>query len=370
MGCFWYIIEKMKTKKYGWRNIFVCLVFVAASFMRAPVTHAAPLAVFYDAQSSTASNTIATHTIHLTTSTTNTMKRISIQFSVGSNGGLGKPAHLDLSGVTLGTLVGLDSNWSLDLSDASIGFIYLERTLGISITAGTALTIPLIGVVNSSIGDCTPPDTLTDACWIKAKTIEVDDVSEIDSAENNYFITEAPYVNFELVGTNVGETHNGVTTTGYATVTTLNFGKIEPGTPQYLTQELTIHTNAPHGYTIYVEAANNMTGTYGSSTISPFGATNATWITPQSWTNPTGTTPGSNTGWFGANTSDTRVTGWAYGTSGKFGPISTIPHPVAFSSSADRSGSTIYVSYVLGVNSMQPADLYSGSLTYDVETNY
>ncbi|MBU6389807.1 hypothetical protein KGQ71_04830, partial [Patescibacteria group bacterium] len=89
----------------------------------------------------------------------------------------------------------------------------------------------------------------------------------------------------------------------------------------------------------------------------------------QPWSVPTGSSSNSNSGWFGANTSDSRVSGWS-GASAKFGPISPVEHPVDYSSSSDRSGTVVVVTYGLEVNALQPSDIYSGILVYNVEATY
>ena len=174
---------------------------------------------------------------------------------------------------------------------------------------------------------------------------------------------------FEIVAVSSGATNNGITTTATSTTTTIPFGNIKPGDVKYVSQKITVTTNAPHGYTVNAYLADPITGQSTGNEIDPFGATNATWSNPVIWSTPTGTTANSDSGWIAANTSDTRVTGWG-SASAKFGPMSGIAHAVAYSSTPDRSGTDIYVTYALGVNNVQPADIYTGKIVYEVEASY
>ncbi|MCC2631737.1 MAG: hypothetical protein K0S20_436, partial [Patescibacteria group bacterium] len=184
-----------------------------------------------------------------------------------------------------------------------------------------------------------------------------------------YSVAIDPELSFTIEGVNSGQTHNGITTDITTTPTAFPFGTLVTDQPHHAAHKLTITTNAPHGYKVFSYLADPITGSYGSTEISPFGATNATWNTPQAWMAPTGTVAGSNTGWFGANTTDVRIPGWS-SAANKFGPISTVPHIVAESSGPDPSGSIIYVTYVLGVNGVQTSDIYIGNLLYDIQPTY
>jgi len=182
-------------------------------------------------------------------------------------------------------------------------------------------------------------------------------------------MVEDPSLTFEVFSVAAGTTNNGITTNETSSANGLPFGRIASGQVRYVAQRLRIVTNAPSGYTVNARLSEDITGGYAGSVIDPFSATNASWTTPQLWSTPVGTTPNSDTGWFGANTTDTRVAGWA-SASQKFGPISAVAHPVATSSGPDRGGTNVYVTYALGVNSIQPSDIYNGKIVYEVQASY
>jgi hypothetical protein len=293
-----------------------------------------------------------------------------MQFSVPGTGST-IPSHLNLSGASMGTLTGLTTAiWSIDTSNASSGSLSITSS-GELISSGTAITLPLLGITNSYNNDCQPADTsLADTCTVAITTYSAAGSTVVDTGTTSYTVVEDANLNLLIEGIPSGEIHNGITSTTTSTSTSLPFGFIGPGGVRYVSQKLTITTNAPGGFTVYAVLADTIEGQYTHNFISPFGATNATWATPQTWSTPTGTTSGVNTGWFGANITDTSVTGWSGSTSSKFGPLGNSPQPVAYSSGPALSGKVVYVSYALGVNSKQPADTYVGNIVYSIVPIY
>lgn len=174
-------------------------------------------------------------------------------------------------------------------------------------------------------------------------------------------MTAYPSLTFSVAGVAANTTTNGVTTSVTSQADKLDFGSLIVSTPKYIAHQLSVTTNAASGYTVSLKMNSTLQGNYPANIIEEFPAT---WNSPQAWTEPTGTTANVNTGWFGANTSDTRVSGWASG-SGLFGPVGTTSHPVMNSTGID-GGSSIYVTYVIEVNRYQPTDTYAGTLVYNI----
>lgn len=318
-----------------------------------------------------AGETGVTHTISFNAATTSDIQQINIRFATDGTGTT-KPANLDISAATLGIITGLGAaDWSLNLSSQGTGSLKIQSTSAVRVNSGDEVSINLNNITNHLINDCQPGnDTLTDTCYVQAKTYSDAGETEIDSGYTTYTVEEDPLMSLEVVGITSGQTHNGITTTNDSTSTKLEYGLLSPGSAKYAAHQLAIRTNAPHGYKVYAKLADGFRGSYYDTEIDPFGATNATWTTPQYWSSPDGTAANINTGWFGANTTDIRVAGWSGNTSGKFGPFSSIAHLVAQSDGPDKTGSTIYVSYAVEINSQQPADQYMGEIIYDVQTNY
>ena len=313
-----------------------------------------------------------THTATFTTATAAVLERIDFKFSKNSDGSGGRPTGLNLSSSTTGSITGFAStSWSFITSNAGTGTLTLQNLSGTSIASNTVITVPLQEITNSDLEDCEPGSgNLQDTCYLTISTFSDNGITIIDSAITSYTVNQDPNLTFEVLGVAAGQTHNGITSSITSTSTSLPFGLLKPGTVVYIGHKLTIKTNAPHGYVVEAYLPSLIAGAYSSSHISPFGALNATWSTPQNWSSPNGTNANTDSGWFGANTTDARVTGWSGITTGKFGPISGSAHAVAYSSSSDRLGSTIYVTYGLEVNSVQPSDTYSGTIIYDVRATY
>lgn len=316
-----------------------------------------------------AKKTGVTHTINFTTKTTSDLQEIQLRWATNS-GGVTKPSYLDLTSSTLGSTTGIGADWSLDTTNVNTGLLALTRATPISISASQAVSIPIDSITNQAIGDCTDPLVdLSDTCYIQIRTFSDAGGTAVDVGFTTYTVTEAPYFTIKVEGVGTGETHNGITTSVTSTPNSLPFGKLAAGDVRYAAHKITVRTNAIHGYKVDMYVDENMKGNYNTGIISPFAATDAYWQTPQAWETPSGTISNSNTGWFGANTSDTRVTGWENG-SAKFGPVNVINHIVMYSDTWEISDKVIYVSYALGINAAQPADSYTGNVFYNVKAKY
>lgn len=354
------------------RRIIVRLVCIATMMTLFPSAAfgAGALSMVSIGMSTNKTGATATYTLGFTTTTTAELKQISFRFSTVQDG-TSKPVHLDLSGSSLGTVTGVDSNWSLNATSHTTGLLSLTRTDVTQVESGTAISVGITTVVNSAIDDCeTENNGLHDTCQVKITSYSDDGSSEVDIGYGTYTVVEDPQCTFSVGSVASGTTTNGITSTSASTDTAVSFGIVPTGSPRFVTHALTITTNAPGGYTVYANLREPIVGVNGNSAIDPFGAVNATWTTPQSWATPDGTEGGSNTGWLGLNTTDKNTTGWDGNTSGKFGPLGSIARIVATSTGPARSGTTIYVTYALGVNGVQPGDSYGGLITYDVRTIY
>lgn len=201
---------------------------------------------------------------------------------------------------------------------------------------------------------------------IRTDVIIAQYLNTITSAAQSLSIPlENPSISFTVNAVPASTLTNGITTSVASTTTTLPFGSLLISTPKYVAHELSATTNAHFGYAVTMKLVNYLQGNYPGNNIDPFPAN---WSMPTTWTEPTGTTTNIDTGWIGANTSDTRVANWS-SASGLFGGITSSAQTVMYSTSAD-SGSDVYVTYALEVNDRQPADLYSGTITYTITPTY
>ncbi len=211
--------------------------------------------------------------------------------------------------------------------------------------------------------------TLPDLNALQIGVVNNASVATRVSAINAMVLSETEYhppeISFAIEAVNTGTLTNGITTSAASTPTSLPFGSVTSGIPKYIAHKLTAATNAAHGYTVSVRMINYMQGNYPGNNIDPFVAA---WNQPTTWSEPTGTTANINTGWVGANTSDTRVANWS-SAAGLFGGITSSAQPVMMSPNAD-AGTDVYVTYGVEVNDKQPADLYSGTITYTIIPTY
>jgi len=356
-----------------WKRIYalgLVLVFAAVTLHAYSFVYAGTLSgTSVTLSSYEPAQTSVTHSFSITAGTTQAIQEIKVHYetSLGSNV---RPSHLDLSSTTISS-VSLGTGWTIDRSGQTSGVILISNSNPQAANSGDTVTFALASITNSAIGDCQTIGTegLSDTCSVAITTYSDLIGSSIDTGNTTYTITTNPTLSFEIAGVSSGTTHNGITTTVTSTADSLPFGVISPGGVSYATHELDISTNAPAGYTVTAVLPNLIEGQYHNAVINEFAGLNATWTTPQAWSTPDGIDPNVNTGWFGANTSDSRVSGWSGSTSGLFGPFGTTARVVAYSSGPD-SGSTIYVSYALGVNAAQPSDQYSGTIVYNIQVNY
>lgn len=180
--------------------------------------------------------------------------------------------------------------------------------------------------------------------------------------------TEDANLTFSILAVGINTVTNGITTNVGSTFLTLPFSNLSVNERKYVAHKLVVTTNSESGYEVNMKLINFLQGNNPANDIDPFAADNVSWTTPRAWTSPTGIVANVNTGWIGANTSDTRVDGWSDG-AGKFGPVSSVSYPVMKSTEAD-SGTQVYVTYAIETNINQPEDLYTGTLVYNILPTY
>lgn len=350
----------------------IILSSTALSFLCIPKTYAADLtATSVQLNNYYTHNQNTTYTIAAVTATTANIKRINIQFSTVSRGTT-RPTNLDLSNTNLNSTSNLgDNNWQIGLTNQIYGLITIDRSSAIEVINNTSFSIELGGITNSAINDCeSSNDTLTDTCHIAITTFSDNGSTAIDTGYTTFTLIENPICEFSISSVSANTTQNLITTSKASEITLLDFGLLEEDKPIYLSQKISLRTNAPHGYKVYLVLQDKFFGTaYNNTEIDYFGATDATWENPKAWENPDGTTPNQNTGWLGVNTSDGSVGNWSGG-GGKFAPPSTSKRLLAQSDTPQLTTKEFYVSFVVGTNALQPGDQYKTNLSYQVEPIY
>lgn len=252
-------------------------------------------------------------------------------------------------------------------SDSGTGYVELYNTTDTTSISGSELSH------DSSAYTRKVSSNLYSSLPTSAKTLDIrakNGSTNLTSLSQSWLILvlEAlpdPALTFTLNSVDAGSVNNDITTSVASTFNTLPFGNLSFSTPKYTAHQLYVSSNAASGYGLSVKMLNYLQGNYPANNIDPF---IADWNSPTTWTEPTGITPNDNTGWIGANTTDSRVSGWD-SASQKFGPINSSPNLIMYTTTED-SGTTAYVTYAVEVNIWQPADLYGGTLVYNLTPIY
>ncbi|PIP30816.1 hypothetical protein COZ22_02465 [bacterium (Candidatus Howlettbacteria) CG_4_10_14_3_um_filter_37_10] len=326
--------------------------------------------------------------------TSGTIKGIKMKFRRTASTGEQHPTTMTQNSSAKGTMTGglTAANYTLDRStDAATGILYLQNTTGDIINTATAITWEITGMGNPSISatdaGCTPSgNSSSGTCYVRILTFNTDVLADLqaetsanilDTATVSYTVTSDvtvtatvdPSLTFTVTGVASGLSANGQTTSATSTFITLPFGNIATNAPKYLAHDLTVRTNATKGYQVTMKMRDDMTGTYAANNIDPYIGNSATWAAPQAWTSPTSSTANENTGWIGANTPDTDVSGWS-SPSGLWGPVNGTENQVMLSSGPDIGSVATRISYAIETDVYQPADNYTGYLVYNCIPTY
>ncbi len=311
------------------------------------------------------------HTLSFSLATTWALKKINVRYHK-KDGDMNKPSHLSLNNSIAGAITGLGGTWSVDFTGAASGLVVLQNSEEVptELTADTSISFFMNNVTNPELGDCSMT-TMKDTCMVTIETVDSIE-NTIDVGSDTYDISEDPSLSFIVYGVESGTTTNGIVTSISTEFDRINFGNLAIIEPKFGAQKMRVESNSPNGYEVkmkldgYIEALNP---TYK---IDPFGPYDVTWNDPGVWQSPFGSCDEvscSDTGWIGANTSDTRIGGSWANASGKFGPVSSTSHLVMSSAGRDI-GTDVYVTYGLEVNENQPPDNYAGTLIYDILARY
>jgi hypothetical protein len=279
-----------------------------------------------------------------------------------------KPAHLNLQWADINSISGLDGSWGLDKTSISDGLIKFTTPNGQDKAIGDQVNISLAGVVNPEIADCSTTGLMYDICTVFISTYSDYGNTLVDSGAVNYQIQDEPSLTFSVEGVSSGTVINNITTNASSEYDKLNFGHLEIRQPIFISHKLHVETTASIGYEVNMSLDGYIQGLKVVNNIQPFQPVNCSWESPKTWISPTGTSFNSDTAWIGANTTDTRISGWTEAAN-KFGPVSSTPHSVMFSSTKDY-GTDAYVTYGIEVNEYQPPDSYAGTIIYEVLASY
>lgn len=354
----------------GFRIIKIYLVFtllLAFMMLGFEIAKAGDLSSVTASLSVISSLTASNHTITFKITTAGSLKQINLIWGKSPSDS-NKPSGLSLVAATLSGSSGLDGNWSMDDSQESNGILKLANGSGQAFNTDDQISVTFSTITNAGLGQCTTEAKMYDNCNIDIVTYSDAGSSAVDNGSITYMIQDDPTLEFTISGVNSGTATNGMTTNISTQYNKIDFGHIVIDDVLYGAQKLKVTTNAANGYSVRAKIDGYLQGLYPANKIDPFAAYNASWSNPVAWESPFGTDANTDTGWIGANTSDTRVPDWN-SASAKFGPMSSTKHAVMTSDSPD-SGTEAYLTYALEVSVLQPADTYSGIIIYDIVPTY
>jgi hypothetical protein len=346
---------------------------------------------------------------------------MSFRFTDAASGSTTPPPFFNSTGsgvglATVGVQIGATddtSNWALTKS--TNGLLTLNATTPTAAPAGTTITVKVTAINNNgtspdtSGGNTTMCDSITNSetCWVKVQTYsDVAGATPVDTTTLTYTVIDSivttaqvdPILTFTVAGVSSGailtndsnaDTHSGTQVT--TTPTSIPFGNVSLGTAKLAQHKLTVVTNANNGYTVYQKfsGSNLLTGSFSGNHIDSFGTGCASpvpyaWTSSHTWAAPTCTTSNAQSGYVGVRTNDSRTTaGSNINASNVYaGPIvggNTSGNPVMTNPGPDDGGAGAgvtatsgprYVTYEIGVDAYQPADLYTGAAVYNVIASY
>jgi hypothetical protein len=173
---------------------------------------------------------------------------------------------------------------------------------------------------------------------------------------------------FVVAGTATSSSVNGTSTTGASTATTVPFGTLASGGIYTLAQELTVETNAIHGFVVTVEQDGNLQSSTGAD-IDGF-IDGAYTNTPTAWAAPANSLLNENTwGHWGLTSDDSNHGGAEFAGGDKWVAASTTPRAI-FSHDGPADGVTqdygsATVGYQVQISPLQEAgDDYNTTLMY------
>lgn len=254
-------------------------------------------------------------------------------------------------------------------------------------TLTTVVTTPAVQsplAITASYTTITNPTTANTTFFARITTYSDLGVTTIDGTNNVAFavltstsiaVTATVDTNFTFTVAAVASaaTVNGATTNITTTATTIPLGTLASGSTRIGAHDLTLTTNGLGGYQVTVKQASAtapLTGAVAGNKIDPFTGTNAA---PALWSSPTGTVQNTNTGFFGYTTNDATLSGASPArfttTANVWAGSTTTASEVAFNST-DVNAQITRVGWQAEVNSIQPADSYSGTVVLVATPTY
>lgn len=287
----------------------------------------------------------------------------------------GFPANVTVNSVTLSSRGGSAGNDTI-----AIGLDQTNVTTAVNITASTALTID---IVNNRI---TTPAKVAAAgtadIWeVSFASRNNSGASDLDNGATQVAVIDATAtsatVNTTLTMTVAaiasGTSVFGVTTDAASTAVTIPFGTLAPNAAKEVGQRLTITTNAPTGYSVYVVQDGNLIA--GTNDIDQFrDGTRVDDSADVAWTQPAVVASSEATyGHMGYGSTDTDVftsNQWAGVPTRAASSSAPVTTGIACNNTAATTGDICDVVYKVEISALQEAGSYVNEITYVVAPLY
>lgn len=287
----------------------------------------------------------------------------------------GAPANVTVNSIAVSNRGGSAANDTI-----KIKLNMTNAGSGINITASTALTID---IVNNRI--TTPAKVAasgTADIWQMSFATEANDgTTDVDTAGTQVATIDATTVSatvnttltFSVAAIGNASAVFGITTDAASTATTVPFGVLAPNTAKEVAQRLTIVTNAPSGYDVFVVQDQNLTA--GSDDIDAFkDGTRIDDSADETWKQPAVVASSEATyGHMGYGSTDTDVFSsnqWAGVPSRPAAGSAPSTLGLACNNSAATTSDTCDVVYKVEISALQEAGSYTNEITYVVVPKY
>lgn len=299
-----------------------------------------------------------THTFSFTTATTGTIQTVVLQYCTTPSGTCTTPTGLVTTSGVQGSVTGLGASTT---NFSSNGTLTLTVTSPVSISSGTAITIPYLSLTNPTTTDSSffvridtkdGSSTTIDSTTVAFATLDTNSLTITAEVGSTFSVT--------LAAVTTGSVNGQAINISATTASTIPFGTLSTGVSKVAAHDITVTTNSVNGYTVTV-MANNPPLTDGSNNIDNFTEPNSL---PLVWSAPAGSNANVNTGFLGYTTEDTSLcTGTTSRfSSNKWAGFDTTPYEVVCNPSAVTSGETTRIGWQVEVNGLQPAGSYTGNI--------
>lgn len=307
---------------------------------------------------SRAGYTPASHTFDFTTSTVGTVANITFEYCTAPSGACTVPAGLDTTNAVQQSPGGIGAG-SSNLS--SNGTIYFNVDTPVSVSSGVAVTIPYSTVTNPTGADSTyfvristrdGVGNVIDNTVVGFAILSPASLTVSATVGSTFAASIAPVTSGTVNGRqiNLAET----------SADSIPFGLVNAGSSKVAAHDITVSTNAGHGYEITVRT-NDPPLSSGSNKIDKFTGIN---LSPTDWSAPSGVTSNTNSGFFGYTTEDISLctgTGSRFANNKWAGPDMT-PYEIVCNPGGTIVPETTRVGWQLEVNEEQPSGLYTGTV--------